>query len=93
MGYQEIRVFTDSIEQNKETIEELIRSLPAGQQHRAKSAATSIEKMWHGLRKDNPKDPAFALGAAWSIYQIAAKLVEDAKESSPENTSLIQLLS
>lgn len=86
-------MFTDSIDQNKETLGELIRAMPSTQRAKAKAAAEVLERAWHGLRKDHPHDPAFAVGAAWAIYQIAAKLVEDAKEVNPENNGIIRLLS
>jgi hypothetical protein len=84
-------MFTKDIEENCEIIEELIRALPKSQQPRAKYAAATIEKVFTGLQKDHPRDGAVALGAAWAIYKIGAKIVEQAKEGKHDN--LIQLLS
>lgn len=84
-------MFTNDIEENCEILRELLRGIPPTQRNRAKKAAAAIEKVFVGLQKDNPKDPAVALGAAFAIYMIGARIVEQAKEGKHDN--LIQLLS
>lgn len=84
-------MFSDSVEENCETIKELLHGLPPSSRHKAKAAAAAIEKVFMGLQKDNPKCGATALGAAFAIYMIGARIVEQAKEGKHEN--LIQLLS
>ena len=84
-------MFTNNIEENCDILKELIRGIPPSQRQRAKHAAAAIEKVFMGLQKDHPKDPAIALGAAFAIYMIGARIVEQAKEGKHDN--LIQLLS
>ena len=84
-------MFSNDIEENCETLKELLRALPPSTRGRAKMAAAAIEKVFTGLQKDHPKDGAIALGAAFAIYMIGARIVEQAKEGKHDN--LIQLLS
>jgi hypothetical protein len=84
-------MFSDSIDENTETLRELLRGLPPSARSRAAKAAAAIEKAFMNLQKDHPKDGAVALGAAFAIFMVAAHLVEDAKEKP--NSDLIQLLS
>lgn len=84
-------MFSNDIEQNCETLKELLGALPPSARGRAKKAAAAIEKVFIGLQRNNPKDGATALGAAFAIYMIGARIVEQAKEGKHEN--LIQLLS
>lgn len=83
-------MFTNDIEENCEILKELIRGIPPSQRGKAKRAAAKIEKAFTDLQKDYPKDGAVALGAAFAIYMIGARLVEQAKES--DGKSLIQLI-
>lgn len=84
-------MFSNNIDENCETLKELLRALPPSTRGRAKYAAAQIEKVFVGLQKDHPKDGAIALGAAFAIYMIGARIVEQAKEGKHDN--LIQLLS
>jgi hypothetical protein len=83
-------MFSANIDENCEMLQELLRGLPPSARGRAKMAAAAIEKVFVGLQKDHPKDGAVALGAAFAIYMIGARIVEQAKEG--EHGSLIQLL-
>ena len=83
-------MFSDSMSENCETLQELLRGLPPSARGRAKKAAAAIEKVFVGLQKDNPKDGATALGAAFAIYMLGARIVEQAKENPGKN--LIQLI-
>jgi hypothetical protein len=83
-------MFSDNIEENCETLKELLRALPPSARGRASKAAAAIEKVFTGLQKDNPKDGAVALGAAFAIYMIGARIVEQSKEG--KHDSLIQLI-
>lgn len=84
-------MFSNDIDANCETIKELLRGLPPSARGRAKVAAAAIEKVFTGLQRNNPKDGATALGAAFAVFMIGARIVEQAKEGKHEN--LIQLLS
>jgi len=84
-------MFSDSIDQNCETLKELLRGLPPSTRGRARMAAAAIERVFTGLQKDHPRDGAVALGAAFAIYMIGARIVEQAKDGKSEH--LIQLLS
>lgn len=84
-------MFSNDIEANCETLKELLGALPPSHRARAKYAAATIEKVFMGLQKDHPKDGAVALGAAFAIYMIGARIVEQAKEG--KHDSLIQLIS
>ena len=86
-------MFSNNIDENCETIKELLRGLPPSARGRAKKAAATIEKVFVGLQRNNPKDGATALGAAFAIYMIGARIVEQAKEGGEEHKNLIQLLS
>ena len=85
-------MFSQNIDENCETLKELLRGLPPSSRGRAKKAAATIEKVFTGLQKDYPKDGAVALGAAFAIYMIGARIVEQAKEKG-SHENLIQLLS
>jgi hypothetical protein len=84
-------LFSQNIDENCETLKELLRGLPPSARGRAKKAAAAIEKVFVGLQKDHPKDGAVALGAAFAIYMIGARIVEQAKEG--KHDGLIELVS
>jgi hypothetical protein len=84
-------VFSQNIQENCEILKELIGGIPPSQRNKAKRAAAKIEKAFVDLQKDYPKDAAVALGAAFAIYMIGARIVEQAKEG--DGKGLIQLLS
>jgi hypothetical protein len=83
-------LFSKDIDENKEILVELMRGLPPSQRNYARRAAMKIEKAFTDLQKDYPKNAAVALGAAFAIYSIGARIVEQAKES--DGKSLIQLI-
>lgn len=84
-------MFSQNIDENCEILKELIGGIPPTQRNKAKRAAMKIEKAFTDLQKDHPKDAAVALGAAFAIYMIGARIVEQAKEG--DGKGLIQLLS
>lgn len=84
-------MFSQNIEENCEILKELLRALPPSERPKARRAAAKIEKTFTDLQKDYPKDGAVALGAAFAIYMIGARIVEQAKEG--DGKGLIQLLS
>jgi predicted nuclease with RNAse H fold len=84
-------MFSDSVDGNCEILKELIGGIPPSQRNKAKRAAMKIEKAFTDLQRDHPKDAAVALGAAFAIYLIGQRIVEQAKES--DGKGLIQLLS
>lgn len=83
-------MFSDSIENNCEVLDQMIRALPPSQRHKAKVGAEKIEKVFQGIQHDYPKDGAVTLGVAWAIYKIGQKMVEQSKEGQHEG--LIQLI-
>ena len=83
--------FTDSISENVALLEELLRGVHPASRNQAKRAAMQIERVWNALIKDNPKNPAVALGAAFAVYKLAERLGE--KQEAGSDQSLIQLLS
>jgi hypothetical protein len=82
-------MFNDSIENNLEVLRELLIGMPPTSRDKAKRAAVAIEKAWNALHKDNPKDPAVALGAAFAVYTLAQRMLE---QKSENDGPLIQLL-
>jgi hypothetical protein len=86
-------LFTDSLSENVAVLEELIRGIPAPHRNSAKKSAVQIENAFTSLQRDYPKNAAVALGAAFAIFKIAERLVEQAKESGSGHENLIQLLS
>jgi hypothetical protein len=84
-------VFSKDIEENCEILRELIAALPPSERPYAKKAAMKMEKAFTDLQRDYPKSAAVALGAAFAIYMIGARIVEQAKESDGEG--LIKLVS
>lgn len=84
-------MFTDSIEQNVELLKELIGGIPPGRRRQAKAAAVAIENVFTALQRDNPKNPAVALGAAFAVFLLAQRLCE--KGEGDSDKGLIQLLS
>ena len=83
-------MFSDSVDGNCEILKELIGGIPPSQRNKAKRAAMKIEKAFTDLQRDYPKDAAVALGAAFAIYLIGQRIVEQAKES--DGKGLIQML-
>jgi len=82
--------FGDGIQANLDLITELMTGVPPSVRGRVKRAAVTIENAITGLQRDNPRDPATALGIAFAVYTIAQRLVEKGAET---DKSLIQLLS
>ncbi len=85
-------MFTDSINENVETLRELLGGIPPESRRRAKKAAVTLENAFTRLQKDYPKDAAVALGAAFAILILAQRLVEAPKQGDKAEGSLIQLL-
>ena len=83
--------FTDSINDNLETIQQLLGNATAAQKERAKRTAIKIENVVHAIQKDDPRDGAVGLGLAFAIFYIAQNLVESG--SHREDGPKIQLLS
>ena len=83
--------FTDSVTENVALLEELLRGITPLHRNQARKAAAAIERTWNSLIKDNPKNPAVALGAAFAVYKLAERLGEK-QEGTSAADSLIQLL-
>jgi hypothetical protein len=86
-------MFSDSVDANVELLRELISGLPPERRRQAKKAGMAMEKTWNDLIKDNPKNPAVALGAAFVIYLLAQRLGEAPEQGGGQDKQLIQLLS
>lgn len=84
--------FTDSVGGNVELIVELIAGMPHSARPRALQAALAIERVFEGMRKNSPGDPAVALGAAFAIFKIAERLVQpDGDQKSDGDKMILQL--
>lgn len=88
--------FSDSIDGNLDLLRELLGGMGPGHRERAKRAAVKVEQLIVQLQKDNPRDPAIALGTAFAFFMIAQRLVQgsgDAGGAEGGDNPLIQLLS
>ena len=85
-------MFSDSIQENIETIRELLAGIPPAERRKAKAAAVQLENTFTRLAKDNPKNPAVGLGAAFCVMMLAQRIVE-APQQGDSDKGLIQLLS
>jgi len=81
--------FTDSIDQNLELLQELIDGMPQGAKVRGQNAAAAVGNVIHALRRDNPKDPAVAIGVALAIFSVGQQMVHAQAET---DKPLIQLI-
>ena len=87
-------MFTDSIDENVEMLRVLIAGLAPEHRRMALKAGVKIENNWNALIKDNPKNKAVALGAAFVIFLLAQRLGEAPEQGGKgSDTKLIQLLS
>ena len=84
--------FTDSLSENKELIAELVRGMPPSAQARAKYVALRFEKLWQELRIEGAADPAFALGAAFAVYELAMRIVSAERGAEGSGQGLIQIV-
>ena len=82
--------FTDSISENISLLEELLRGVMPAHRKMAQRAAVQIENTFTRLQKDNPKNAAVALGAAFAVFKLAERLCEKGEDGKQGN--LIQLL-
>lgn len=85
--------FSDSIGDNLEIIEELLRGSPAPTRHQAKLAAVTIENAFLRIQKDSQGNMGAALGTAYAIYKLAQQLVERSGDGPSQADKLIHLLS
>lgn len=86
-------MFGDSVEGNLEVVKELLQGMPPSARGRARAAAVAIENTVVGLKKDNSRDPATALGVAFAIFMLSKRLVEGDTNDQGSGENLIQLLS
>jgi hypothetical protein len=86
--------FTDSVSENVEILRELLGGLMPEHRRRAKKAAVALENVFNDLKKDYPRDPAVALGAAFAIFIMAQRMVEAPKQGDKvaDGMGLIHLL-
>lgn len=84
--------FTDSVAANVELIKELVAGLPAGARERCRRAGGRIINEIDRMRKENPADPAVALGAAFAVFFCAERLVQPDGEAKADGDKLIMTL-
>lgn len=84
--------FTDSLAENKELVAELVRGMPPAAQARAKRVAFAFERFFNQQVAENPKDPAAALGAAFAIYELAARITRMERGAEGAGQGLIEVV-
>jgi hypothetical protein len=86
--------FTDSIDENVEILRELLGGIQPEHRRRAMKAAVALENTFNALKKEYPRDPSVALGAAFAIFMMAQRMVEAPKQGdkSTDGMGLIHLL-
>lgn len=67
--------FSDSVHDDFELCQELIRGMPGTAQQRAKKAAEQLLEVWDKMKAEAPKDPAVAVGAAFAVFFMANHIV------------------
>jgi len=77
--------FSDSIEDNLNTLREVIAGMPHGAQVRARKMGEKLVDVITAAMKENPKDPAIGTGVCWAVHFMAQHMTKD-------NKRLIQLL-
>lgn len=83
--------FSDSIDENMETLRQLLGNCTAGQKERAKRIAVKIEKVVLAIQKDSKGDAAGGLGLVFAVMYVAQNMVRN--NSVGEDGPRIQLLS
>lgn len=84
--------FSGDTEADLNLVRELLDGIPPSARLRAKSAAVQIEKVYTGIAKNHPKDPAVGLGLAFAILYIAHELTSGVPQPG-QKKGLIELLS
>jgi len=77
--------FTGVVEDDMNTIREIISGMPATAQQRARKTAEKIRLVVEQIKQDNPKDPAAGVGLLFAVLFIADEMTKD-------NRSVIQLV-
>jgi hypothetical protein len=85
--------FTDSIDDNVETIGELLRAQPVGFQQQAKRAASVVVDTVDRMRRLEGNNPAVGLGVAFGLFYMAQQIVQAESRAADAGKSVIQLLS
>ena len=78
--------FTGNVEDDLNTVRELISGMPASAQGRARKIAEKIRLIVEEIKKDNSKDPAAGVGLLFALMFTYDAMIQD-------NRSVIQLLS
>jgi hypothetical protein len=86
-------IFSDSIDSNLEVVTELLRGQTPSVRERAKHAAMAFERTFMTLKRDNPRDAAIALGAAFAIFTLGQRIVQDDARKGDSPGNLIELAS
>lgn len=87
-------MLTDSIDGSLDNIAEALRHMRPDMRKKASEAAHLIESVVVKLRKENPRNPAVALGVVFAIYKLAEQFRDADKNGAARgNDSKIQLLS
>lgn len=85
-------LLSDSIDASLDRIAEALRQMRPDTRAKAKEAAVLIESVVTTLRKDNPRNPAVALGVVFAIFKLAERFRDADREGASANKSMIQLL-
>jgi hypothetical protein len=82
--------FGDSIDENLDTLREVLSQLPTPAKRRARAASIAIENTITRLRKESP-DGATALGVLLAAHVVSQRLIEGQRHA--DEPSLIELVS
>jgi hypothetical protein len=77
--------FTDSCHDSLALVQELIQGMPRGAQLRAKRAAERMIEVWDAMKKEAPKDPAVAVGAAFAVFYMAEHIINSSEGPISDN--------
>lgn len=68
--------FGDDIAKNQELIAQIMSGMPASARSRARRAGAQLTDAINKIARDNPKDPAVALGIAFGLHYHAKRVAE-----------------
>jgi hypothetical protein len=71
--------FSGVVEDDLNTLREIISGMPASAQHRARSIAEKVGKIAEEIKRDNPKDPAAGIGLLFAVLTVADHMTHDSK--------------
>lgn len=81
--------FTGNIDDDLNTLRELLGNVPDSRRETARRVAVKVEKVINEIRRDYRGDPVAGLGLTFAVFMIAQQMVEASKAGE---SPLIQLL-